>query len=122
MSTNRQACTLTVLGVGITVGLGLLIGGSLVGHSWWALFSIIPAFLGLLCLFAISVTIDSSSSFGWFRFDGWVFLLIICITSTIGPPIILWHVLLLPSLTLILYISGFIAICWILHCISFSES
>jgi hypothetical protein len=64
---KRQACALTVLGVRIILWINAFIDGSVINHSWWAFFAIIPALLGFLCFLGISRTIDA--------FVFWIYLL-----------------------------------------------
>jgi hypothetical protein len=107
---KRETCGLVILGIGLTAGAGLFIGGCVESNSWWAMFAIIPALLAIVCQFGLARTMDPSATTGWIGFDGWIFLLGVALTSAIGLPIVLWNVLDLDTATLVMFILAPLAI------------
>jgi hypothetical protein len=88
----RPAIGIMVLGLGIVFGVCLFVGGCMLMKNWYPFFVLVPAAVGLLCQWGIVSTSADDAVPGLITADAWVFFLVICLTSILGLPVVLWHV------------------------------
>jgi hypothetical protein len=88
---NRQTLTIVVLGVSLTIGAGLFIGGCQIMEHWYSLFALIPALLAIVAVYGIQSTASSDAVQGLISFDTWVFLLVFCLAAVLGVPVTIYH-------------------------------
>jgi hypothetical protein len=104
---NRSTLGIVLLGVCVSIGVGLFVGGCQAAGSWYPMFAIIPILCGGIALYGIHSTGDGAEA-GWVSFDTWVFLLVVSLSSALGLPLVLFHVALddPPILGIILESAG----------------
>ena len=108
-----KALPVIILGVGLTAGAALIIGGCAVAKNAWALLIIIPAFFGLIAVSMLRGRddFDMFSQEPIFSTDGLVFILFSCLVSLFALPAVLYHVEKIKSTTaLVLDIVGIVVI------------
>jgi hypothetical protein len=88
---NRQTLTIVVLGLSLTIGAGLFIGGCQIMKHWYSLFALIPALLAIVAVYGIQSTAASDAVQGLISFDTWVFLLVFCLVAVLGIPVTIYH-------------------------------
>jgi hypothetical protein len=88
---NRTTLSLVLLGVFISLGVGLFVGGCQATSNWYPMLAIIPILFGGVALYGIRSTGEGMEA-GWVSFDAWVFFLVVSLSSALGLPIVLWHV------------------------------
>jgi hypothetical protein len=110
MGLPRQACSLVIIGLSITVGLGLFLTGSFVGQNYVAIAALIPASLAGLCFYGMRTTTDPMSEPGIVSYDSWVFLFVFFLVSTFGLPMMVGHVFSLGATSIGLDVGGALVI------------
>ena len=108
-----KALPFIILGVGLTAGSALIIGGCAVAKNAWALLIIIPALIGLIAVSLLRGrdSFDMFSSDPILSTDALVFILFCCVVSLFAIPATLYHVEKLRQTTaLILDIVGIVVI------------
>jgi hypothetical protein len=95
-----------ILGLSLVGGVALFIGGCTLAEVWWSIFALVPAIAGLICQYGMTTTSDPSMEAGCISFDTWVFLLVVCITSTFALPIMLSHTFSYPNGALACFICA----------------
>jgi hypothetical protein len=103
---RRSTLGLICLGIGITLGSALFLGGCSIASHYWPVFAVVPALLGLMAQYGIVTTIDPGSEPGWIGTNGWVFLLMLCLASIFGLPLVLVHVNSLPGSSVAMFMVG----------------
>jgi hypothetical protein len=103
---NRSTVGLVILGATLACGCGLFLGGCAVAGNYYPVFAIVPALLGIAAQVGIVRSLDPSYEPGWIGTNGWVFLLVIFLTSCLGLPLVISHASSLPLTAVALFIVG----------------
>jgi CHASE2 domain-containing sensor protein len=53
---NRHTLSIVILGLALTVSVGLFVGGCKLLNNWWSMFALIPALLALVTVYGIHST------------------------------------------------------------------
>jgi hypothetical protein len=100
----KPALPLVVLGVLLTAGMFLYIGGCATGHNWYPLLTFIPAALAGGCAVLALRTLSDGSAM--ISSDTWIFLAAACGASSLGLPLVFRHCNVIDNLSLVLHLGG----------------
>jgi hypothetical protein len=88
---NKSTTGIVILGLALTIGAGLFIGGCSYQKQWWCMFAIIPSLVAVLSAHGLNKTKGDQPGESCDTFDGWLFFLVMCLTSVIAVPLLLFH-------------------------------